>query len=117
MTGDIVKGVVKSRTSAKGVDTKDKKNTESKKKARSVSSKMKETQLDDKTEASVESHALCDGGSEWDEIEFYCVKCKTKNNCKSGSIELEKDKRGSSRLKGMCVVCETRLYRYYKVSE
>lgn len=94
MTDDIVKGIVKSRKSKKA-------------------SKIIKTQL----EECVESHAPSDGCGEWDQIEFYCVKCKTKNNCKSGSIELEKDKRGSNRLKGMCKVCETKLYRYYKVSE
>ena len=108
MKDDIVKGVVKSRKRV----PKDK-NTEPSKKE----SKMIKTQLDDKTEECVESHAPSDGCGEWDQIEFYCVKCKTKNNCKSGSIELEKDKRGSNRLKGMCKVCETKLYRYYKVSE
>lgn len=51
---------------------------------------------------------------DYTDIEFYCVKCKLKGKC--NDIVLEKDKKDKSRLKGACVTCGTKLYRYYSVA-
>lgn len=113
---DIVKGVVKSSSKSPRSSSVQKARKKKESPAapvepkKRVSSKSKTIDSEPQPPSDTGSHS---GDGEWDEIEFYCVKCKTKNKCKPGLIELEKDKRGSSRLKGMCTVCETKLYRYY----
>lgn len=54
-------------------------------------------------------------GHDFNDLEFYCVKCKQKVKSTKTPAELEKDKRGSTRLKGQCDKCDTKMYRYYKV--
>lgn len=112
---DIVKGVVKSSSKSPRSSSEQKagKKKESTVRTAAAGEPKKRVSSKSKTKDSEPQPPSGTGSGEWDEIEFYCVKCKTKNKCKPGLIELEKDKRGSSRLKGMCTVCETKLYRYY----